>query len=78
MVVPIQIDSIQELYKLQQLACKVDEPVYVHSPDGAIMVDARSSLGLFTLDFTKPVNVVTDSAYVLRKLGVHAGARARI
>lgn len=76
MVIPIQIDSIEELYSLQQLACDVDEPVYVHSPDGSIMVDARSSLGLFTLDFTQPVNIVTDSAYVLRKLGVHAGARA--
>lgn len=76
MVVPIQIDSVQELYRLQQLACDADEPVYVHSTDGSIMVDARSSLGLFTLDFTQPVNIVTDSAYVLRKLGVHVGARA--
>ncbi|WP_297717055.1 hypothetical protein [Intestinimonas sp.] len=75
MIVPIQIDSIEELYRLQQLACKADEPVYVHSPDGAIMVDARSSLGLFTLDFTKPVNLVTDSPYVLRKLGVRSGVR---
>ena len=76
MVIPVQIDSVEELYHLQQLACKVDEPVYVHSPDGSIMVDARSSLGLFTLDLTKPVNVVTDSAYVLRKLGVRVGARS--
>lgn len=76
MIVPMQIDSLEELYQLQQLACKVNEPVYVHAADDSIMVDARSFLGLFSLDFSKPVNIVTDSAYVLRKLGVRAGARA--
>ncbi|MCC2258210.1 hypothetical protein AAAT94_05485 [Intestinimonas aquisgranensis] len=76
MVIPVQIDSLQELYKLQQLACKANEPVYVHSTDGSIMVDARSSLGLLTLDLTQPVNVVTDSTYVMRKLGVRSGIRA--
>ena len=50
--------------------------MYVHAADDSIMVDARSFLGLFTLDFSKPVHVVTDSAYVLRKLKVRAGTRA--
>lgn len=75
MVIPIQFNSLGELYQLQKLASKVDEAVYVHAPDDSIMVDARSFIGLFTLDFTQPVNVVTDSAYVARKLGVAAGAR---
>lgn len=75
MVIPMQFNSLEELYQLQRLASKVDEAVYVHSMDNAIMVDARSFIGLFTLDFTKPVNVVTDSAYVARKLGVTSGVR---
>lgn len=75
MVIPMQFNSLEELCQLQKLASKVDEAVYVHSPDNSIMVDARSFIGLFTLDFNKPVNVVTDSPYVLRKLGVAAGAR---
>ena len=75
MIVPMQIDSLEELYQLQQLACKVNEPVYVHAADDSIMVDARSFLGLFTLDFSKPVNIVTDSAYLPPKLGARAGAR---
>lgn len=75
MVIPMQFNSLDELYRLQKLAVKADAPVYVHSPDDAVMVDARSFIGLFTLDFTKPVNVVTDSAYVARKLG--AGSLVR-
>ena len=39
MIVPMQIDSLEELYQLQQLACKVNEPVYVHAADDSIMVD---------------------------------------
>lgn len=75
MMIPMQFNSLGELYQFQKLASKVDEAVYVHSPDSSIMVDARSFIGLFTLDFTKPVNVVTDSAYVARKLGAGAGVR---
>ena len=75
MVIPMQFNSLEELYRLQKLASKVDEAVYVHSPDNSIMVDARSFIGLFTLDFTQPVNVVTDSTYVARKLGVTSGVR---
>lgn len=75
MVIPMQFNSLEELYQLQKLASKVDEAVYVHSPDNSIMVDARSFIGLFTLDFTRPVNVVTDSAYVARKLGAASGVR---
>lgn len=75
MVIPMQFNSLEELYRLQTLASKAGEPVYVHSPDGSIMVDARSFLGLFTLDFNQPVKVVTDSAYVARKLGASSGVR---
>ena len=75
MIIPMQFDSLEELYSLQKLACRVEEPVYVHAPDDSIMVDALSFLGLFTLDFSKPVNVVTDSKYVARKLGARVGVR---
>ena len=75
MIIPMQFDSLEELYSLQKLACRVEEPVYVHAPDDSIMVDARSFLGLFPLDFSKPVNVVTDSKYVARKLGARVGVR---
>ena len=64
MIVPMQIDSLEELYQLQQLACKVNEPVYVHAADDSIMVDAKSFINLFTLDFSEPVKIVTESEEV--------------
>ena len=67
MIVPMQIDSLEELYQLQQLACKVNEPVYVHAADDSIMVDAKSFINLFTLDFSEPVKIVTESEEVGRE-----------
>jgi hypothetical protein len=39
--------------------------VYFHSLDNSIMVDAKSFIGLFTLDFSQPVLLVTENQYVL-------------
>ena len=38
-------------------------------------MDARSFLGLFTLDFSKPLKVVTDSLYVMRRLEIRQRER---
>lgn len=70
MVLEMQFHSIQELADLQRLAAAADRPVYVASPDESIRVDARSFIGLFTLDYTHPVKVVTDSLYVLNRLEI--------
>ena len=43
------------------------EPPEFHGKN-AILVDAKSFIGLFTLDFSKPVNVVTESPYVIHQL----------
>ncbi|MEG0765540.1 MAG: hypothetical protein RR403_05775 [Pseudoflavonifractor sp.] len=63
-----QFNSVNELQLLQRLACSVNEPVYIHSMDDSIMVDAKSFINLFTLDFSKPVKVVTESAYMEKEL----------
>ena len=68
MGIPVQFESIEEIRAIQRLACAADEDVFLHSPDNAIMVDAKSFIGLFTLDFSKPVNVVTESPYVIHQL----------
>ena len=60
MVIPVQFESIEEIRAIQRLACAADEDVFLHSPDNAIMVDAKSFIGLFTLDFSKPVRFSTD------------------
>lgn len=64
----MQFQSVAGLQALQALACKVDEDVFLHSEDDSIRVDAKSFINLFTLDFSKPVKVVTESQYVINKL----------
>ena len=57
-----RIYNITELQKLQALATKCKQDVTLTSEDGTIVVDAKSFIGLFALDFTKPVLVISDSA----------------
>jgi hypothetical protein len=47
MVHPYKINSKEDLYKLSELACKEDYPIYISTPYGQL--DARSLLGLFTV-----------------------------
>ncbi len=64
----IKIQSISELQEIQKLATSVQEDVFFHSEDNSIMVDAKSFIGLFALDFSKPVKVVTESQYIIDQL----------
>ena len=75
MVFDCKIDSISELADLQQLAAHADKPVYIANEDDTIRVDARSFLGLFALDYSKPMKVVTDSLYVIRMLEIRQRAQ---
>lgn len=68
MVIRKRFNSIKELQKVQEMACKVDEDVFIHSLDGSIKVDAKSFIGLFSLDFSEDVNVVTESKKVAKFL----------
>ena len=61
MVLELKFDSISELAELQRLAVQADKPVYIANEDDSIRVDARSFLGLFALDYSKPLKVITDS-----------------
>lgn len=63
-----QFNSVDELQALQRLACSTDEEVYIHSMDDAVMVDAKSFINLFTLDFSQPVKIVTESDYVAKEV----------
>lgn len=78
MVMETKFDSIADIANLQRMASTVDEQVLIASQDDGIRVDARSFLGLFTLDFSQPVKVITDSLYVIRRLEIASRARARV
>ncbi len=64
LVIIKKFNDVAELQKLQRLACSVHEDVFLHSMDDSIMVDAKSFINLFTLDFSQPVKIVTESATV--------------
>ena len=74
MVFDCKINSISELADLQQLAAHADKPVYIANEDDTIRVDARSFLGLFALDYSRPLKVITDSLYVMRMLEIRQRA----
>lgn len=55
------IRSISELQAIQNTAIKYNEDVGIHSLDSLTIVDAKSFIGLFALDFSQPVLVVSES-----------------
>jgi len=55
------IRSISELQAIQNLAISFNEDVGIHSPDSKTIVDAKSFIGLFALDFSQPVLIVSES-----------------
>lgn len=75
MVFEAKFDSFNEIAEVQKLAQAVEEPVFFESGDGSVRIDAGSFIGLFVLDFSKPVKVVTDSVYVIRRLELASRAK---
>ena len=67
MVVQKKVPSVEALERLHRLAYSVPDEVQVRSLDGAIAIDAKSSMGLFALD-SQPVEILTDSPAVLAEL----------
>ena len=68
MVVQKKVPSVEALERLHRLAYSVPDEVQVRSLDGAIAIDAKSSMDLFALDFSQPVEILTDSPAVLAEL----------
>ncbi|MGN0981239.1 MAG: hypothetical protein ACI4PT_13025 [Candidatus Avoscillospira sp.] len=61
MVTKKHFHNIEELQKIQYLATQCQDEVGLHSEDGSVIVDAKSFIGLFALDFSKPVLVVSEN-----------------
>ena len=60
MITKKRFHNIEELQKVQALANRTREEVGIHNEDSTIIVDAKSFIGLFALDFTRPVLVVSE------------------
>ena len=68
MVTTKHFHNIEELQKVQYLATQCPEDVGLHSEDGSVIVDAKSFIGLFALDFSKPVMVVSEDLNFHKKI----------
>lgn len=60
MVTIKQINSIIDIQYLQELATKSNYDVFIHSLDDSVMIDAKSFMGLWALDFSKPIKIVSE------------------
>lgn len=60
MVTKKRFHTIRELQEIQRIASHCSGEVGLHSEDDTIIIDAKSYIGLYTLDFSKPVLVVSE------------------
>ena len=54
--------TIEELQRLQYFATKCSCDVGLHSLDGSIIVDAKSYIGIYALNFKEPILVVSETS----------------
>lgn len=60
MVSKKKINYINELQDIQRLAVECPCEVGLHSVDGSMIIDAKSYIGMYALDFTQPILVVSE------------------
>ena len=60
MVSKKKFNYINELQDIQRLAVECTCDVGLHSEDGSMIIDAKSYIGMYALDFTQPILVVSE------------------
>lgn len=55
-----KINYIHELQTIQRLAVESPMDVGLHSIDGDKIIDAKSYIGMYALDFSEPILVVSE------------------
>lgn len=67
MVKHVKLTTAEDLRAFMNLAWDCEDDIGVHAPDGQI-ADAKSILGLISLDYTAPVMVVTENENFFNKI----------
>lgn len=75
MVKMIKLDTAEQLREFMNMAWECPDDVGVHTVDNQI-ADAKSVLGLMSLDYAKSVKVVTENERFLKQLDKWASAEA--
>jgi hypothetical protein len=54
------IRTIDELQNIQRLATQCASDVAFHNADSTIIIDAKSYIGMYTLNFQEPILIVSE------------------
>ena len=68
MTVVRKFRSAEEIRLLRRMACSVPEAVMLREVEGDVLADAKSLIGLFALDYSRPVCIITESPELLSQL----------
>ena len=68
MVITKTFSKREDILKLRDLALSVPEAVTVRSLNGSVSMNAKSPMGIYALDFTQPVEIVTDSDKLVHEI----------
>ena len=68
MVITKTFSTTEDIQRLRDLALTVPEEVIIRSLDGEISLNVKSPMGIYALDFSRPVEIVTDSAALLQEM----------
>ena len=68
MVITKTFSKREDILKLRDLALSVPEAVTVRSLNGSVSMNAKSPMGSYALDFTQPVEIVTDSDKLVQEI----------
>lgn len=68
MVITKMFSRREDILRLRDLALSVPEAVTVRSPNGSVSMNAKSPMGIYALDFSQPVEIVTDSEKLIREV----------
>ena len=68
MVITKTFSKREDILRLRDLALSVPEPVTVRSLDGQVSMNAKSPMGIYELDFSQPVQIVTDSPVLAQEV----------
>ena len=65
MIERVRVSNIDQIKKIAHAASGLNSDVGIHDANGQI-ADAKSLLGLLRLDYSRPVEVVSENARALR------------
>ena len=71
MIIKVKFNTAEDLRNFMNLAWSCKDDIGVHAPDGKI-ADAKSILGLISLNYDNPVSVVTDNEDFKKKIALWA------